>query len=115
EAQSSEIRFGDGAPAAVPAEDGQHMIVVADGFEVEQQRLESLDSQRRRAEQRSFETLGQPVAQDAARAAAGGPAFFLVVGNLIVQKSLNPLGRAEPAQDGELSSEKTIGAHCLTL
>ena len=94
--QAGIVRAGDGAPMAMPLEDGHDVIVVAYGFEVHDQRPVSLEPQRRGGEQRAVEALHGPLPQHAARRPARGAGHVVVD---VVEELLNtPLGR-EPAQE----------------
>src|SRR2546430_17704690 len=85
------------------------MVIIANRFEIEQERLESLNSQGGGAEQSAFQAMRHPVAQDAARAAAGGASFFLVVTHAVVEKALDLLGRSQPAERAQFTSVESVG------
>src|ERR1700686_1860393 len=73
------VGLGGRAPTTALAEDCQPVIIVADSFEIEKQRLPSLNTQCCRAEQRALQALSQAVAEHTARTAASRAVFFLVV------------------------------------
>ena len=87
------------------------MVVIANRFEIEQERLESLNSQGRGTEQSAFEAMRQAVAQHAARTAAGGASFFLVVTDSVIEKSLDLLGRSQPAERSQFTAVETVGMY----
>jgi len=84
------------------------VVVIANRFEIEQERLESLNSQGSGAEQSAFEAMLHAVAQDAARAAAGGASFFLVVTPAVIEKALDLLGRSQPAERAQFTSVESV-------
>src|SRR5262245_22721702 len=113
EAQAGVVGFRDRAPAAALAEERQHMVVIANRFEIEQERLESQHSQSSGAEQSAFEALRQSVAQYAAWAAAGGASLLLVVTHAVIEKALDLLGRSQPAERTQFTSIESV-CRCIS-
>src|SRR5262249_110088 len=97
-AQAGVVGFGDRPPAAALAKKRQHMVVIANRFEIEQEWLESLNSQGCGAEQSALEALRHTIAQDAARAAAGRASQFLVVTHAVIEKALDLQRGSQPAE-----------------
>src|SRR5579872_49892 len=88
------VRLGDGSPAALLAEDGENVIVVANGFEVDQERRKSEQTQRGGTEKSAFHAVPEAIAEDAARRAATGAVLFLVVPDLFIEKALDLFRRS---------------------
>jgi hypothetical protein len=86
------------------------VIVVTDGFQIEKEGLESLDTESGCAEQGAFEALGGTVAEDATGAAAGGACGLLVIGQ-VVEKALDSLGSGEAVEEGQLTGMESVGGH----
>ena len=97
EAQAGVVGLGDGAPAAVDAEERQHVVVIPHGFQIKQQRFVSQPAKRGGGEQRALHTVRRLVAKRHARRAAGGAVRLQIVGQL-VEEGLNP-GRALQAPE----------------
>jgi len=87
------------------------VVVIAHGFEIQQQRRMAHHAQRRRAEQRAFHAVRGHVAQHSPRRPAGVAVRFLVVGKLEIEKPLDLLGRMEPAKDGSLGRREEVVGH----
>src|SRR5476649_1226867 len=107
-AESGVIGFRDGAPMPALAEDGQDVVVVAHGFEIEQQGRVADQAQRGGGEQGAFHALGGAVAKHAARRSAGGAEGLLVVSQA-VEEALDFFGGGETAEDGALSRGEGVG------
>src|SRR5581483_9960215 len=104
-AEAGVVRLGDGAPAAAAAEDGEDVVVVADGLEVEEEgRVAEL------AEGGGGE-VGGAVSQDEAGGPAGGAAGLLVVGDVGVEEALDFGGGGEAGEDGALFAGELVGRH----
>src|SRR5215475_5449590 len=101
ESQSGVIRFRDRAPSPMLPEDGQQMIVVADGLQIDDQRLMSVDAQRRGGEKSPLGAMRQSVPQHASRRTAGLAAYFFVVPDVVIEKVLNLLRAGQPLDYGE--------------
>ena len=114
EAKTGVVGLGDSAPAVALPEEREHVIVVADGFQIEQEGFESLDTERGGAEEGAFQALGRAVAEDSAGAAAGGAFGLLVVGQ-VVEKALDALGIGEATEKGQLASMESVGEQVLIL
>src|ERR1039458_5481873 len=113
EAESREVGFRQGAPMPEAAEDGEHVIVVPHGFEVEQQRRLAHHGQSGGGEQGALHAVGGAVPEDAARRAAGGAGRFLVVPQ-VVEESLDFLGRLQAAEDRALAGGECKMGHWVS-
>jgi hypothetical protein len=90
------------------------VIVVTDGFQIEQEGFESLDAEGSGAEQGAFEALGGAVAEHAAGAAAGGTGGLLVISQ-VVEKALDSLGSGEATEKGQLTEMESVGGQMLIV
>src|SRR5512136_1515174 len=99
-AQPREIGLGDGTPAPPLPEDRQHVVVVADRLQVDQQRTVADAAQRRGREERAVVAVGPALGQDAARRAG------VVLGAVVerVDEGLDAARGPQRAQDGELGA-----------
>ncbi len=88
-------------------EDSQHVVVIALGFEIEQERRVVEHAQGSGAEEGAFHAVGGTVAQDAARRAAGFAGTLFVVGEG-VEELLDSRGRGEAAEDGAFARREWV-------
>jgi len=104
-AQEDAVGLGDGAPAAVAAEQRHHVVVVTLRAHVEEQRRLAVHPQRGRGEHRPLDAVRAARAQHLAHRAAG-IAVGLEVLLQAEQKSLDLARGIEAAQHGELALGK---------
>jgi hypothetical protein len=93
------------------AEDGEHVIVVVNGLEVEEKGRVAQHAERSRAEERSLHAVRGAVAENSPGGAAGGAAGLLVVGEVHIQESLNLRGRVQAAEHGAFGWGEGVGGH----
>ena len=89
--------------AALP-EDRDDVIGVVLCFEVEEERREIQDTERRRTEDRGLQAVRGPLTQDAPRR----PGRRAKVVRHVVEKALNPIRRLQRAQGSQLRGRKAI-------
>jgi hypothetical protein len=80
---------------AMLLENGEDVVVVADGLEIEQQGRKTQDTERRGTEESAFKAMGYVIAQHAARRTNGVAIRLLVVGDFSVEEALDTLGGLE--------------------
>ena len=105
EAEAGEIGLGDTSPEAVPAIDGNDMVIVVDGFEIHEQRRMAVDAQGGGGEQRAFKAVALALAQDALRR-PGCVGVLIVKG---VNELLDLRRSLEGAQDTEALRREAKG------
>src|ERR1019366_6308712 len=110
-AQSRIVGLGDRPPMPTQPEDGQHVIVVADRFQVEQQRRIAEHAQGRRAEQGPFHAMAGPVSHYAPRRPASRPVWFFVISDFAIEVRLDPLRPAELPETRTLRRAETVFQH----
>ena len=65
-AEAREVRLRDGAPGAAEPENGEHVVRVLDGFEIEEEGWEAEHAEGRGREDGAFEAVGGAFEEDAA-------------------------------------------------
>ena len=84
------------------------LVVIAHGFEIEQQWRRAVDTQCRGCEQGAFEAMRRSVAQYAARRANGFPIGLVVVADFGIQKMLDAFRRLQRPECAQLGR-----VHCV--
>jgi len=107
-AQSGIVRFSHRAPAPVRAIDGDHVIGIANGFEVHHQRRESQAAQSHRREQRAFHAVRDALFKHSPRRIARGAAGFAIVADFLIEESLDFGGRSQLPEDGPLTGVEGV-------
>ena len=98
-AEARVVRARDRSPAAPLAKDGDHVVVVLDRLEVEDERRAPLDPERGGGEQRAVHALDGALANRAPRGAAVLPAHVVIEA---VEALLDPPRRIEAAEETRL-------------
>jgi putative transcriptional regulator len=86
----------------VDLKDSQYVVIVAHRLQVQEQRRMAQHAKSGRSEQRTFHTVGGAVAQGQPGRPAAGTVSLFVVGQVMVQKSLDLRGGIEAAKYGAL-------------
>lgn len=107
EAEAGVVGLGDGAPVAVDLKDGEDVVVVADGFEIKEERREAGSAEGGGGEKSAFHAVGVAVAEDEAGREAGGARGLDVVGE-IVEKALDVVGRFQGTEGAPFACIETI-------
>ncbi len=105
EAQPDEVRLGHRAEVAARAEHGQHVVVVAHRLQVHEQRRVPDAAERGGGEEGAVVAVGPALGQDA----AGRCGSVLRPVGETIQEFLDPAGRVEAAQRGELAPGPGLG------
>ena len=111
EAETAVVGLSNSSPTAVLLEDGEHVVVVAHGFEIEEQGRMALDSESGRGQERAFKAVADPVAQDAAGRADGFAVGFLVVGDVDIEEALDFVGSLEGLEDAQFTGIEAVGGN----
>jgi hypothetical protein len=110
EAESGVIGLGDSSPTATLSKDGEDVVVVADGFEVEEERGMAEHAECGRADEGTGHAMGRAVAEcHAGRTAARSIRFFVVL-EFLIEESLDLVGSGECAEDGAFGAREV--GHC---
>src|SRR5215831_3872712 len=81
--QPGVVRLGNGAPAIVVAIDGNDVIVIPDGFEIQNKRWTSIHAQRGRRKQSAIEAMPGFIPDHPSRRAAGFSIALFVVRQVV--------------------------------
>lgn len=71
ETETGEVGFGDAAPELALAIDGEDMVVVVDGFEIDEERRMTVDAKSGSGQERAFEAVALALAKDTLRGTGG--------------------------------------------
>lgn len=104
------IGFCDCAPMTVQAEDGKDVVVIAYGFEIHEQRWESLNPESRSSQQSALQTMCYAVAQNSPRGTAGSAAGLFVIADFVIEETLDSARSPETPQDREFLAVEGNGA-----
>jgi len=88
-AQARVVGLGERAPTPVSAIHRQHVVGIAHGFEIHQQRRIAEAAQCHGREQRAFHAVRDAALENRAGGIAGGALWFLVVADLLIEESLD--------------------------